>query len=78
MDLQSKLKTSVPHTIPELYTELAKFVAKEIKESEERMKSWITKEIGKLGKENKDGDSSMPKKSTTESKEFDFDLVSLN
>ena len=76
--MQSKLKTSVPHTIPKLYTELAKFVAKEIKESEERMKSWITKEIGKLGKENKDGDSSMPKKSTTKSKEFDFDLVSLN
>ena len=76
--MQSKLKTSVPHTIPELYTELAKFVAQEIKESEERMKSWITKEIGKLGKENKDGDSSMPNKSTTKSKEFDFDLVSLN
>ena len=76
--MQSKFKTSVPYTIPELYTELVKFVAQEIKESEERMKSWITKEIGKLGKENKDGDSSMPKKSTTKSKEFDFDLVSLN
>ena len=77
MDLQSKLKTSVPYTIPELYTELAKFVAQEIKESEERMKCWITEEIGKMGKENKVGDTSTPKKST-ESKEKDFDMVSFN
>ncbi|TXG73069.1 hypothetical protein EZV62_001648 [Acer yangbiense] len=53
---KSKFKTSVPYTIPELYTSIAQLVTQLIKESEERMKSWITKEIGKIAKERKEKD----------------------
>ncbi|TXG51464.1 hypothetical protein EZV62_023988 [Acer yangbiense] len=49
---KSKFKTLVPYTIPELYTSIAQL----IKESEERMKSWITKEIGKIAPERKEKD----------------------
>ena len=69
MDLQSKLKTSIPYTIPELYTSIAQLVSQQIKESEERMKCWIKEEIGKIAKENKVGDTSTPK---------DLDMISFN
>ncbi|KAI9182509.1 hypothetical protein LWI28_026014 [Acer negundo] len=59
--LKSKFKTSVSYTIPELYTFIAQLVTQKIKESKERMKSWITEEIGKIAKENKVGDISTPK-----------------
>ncbi|TXG73366.1 hypothetical protein EZV62_001945 [Acer yangbiense] len=53
---KSKFKTSVPYTIPELYTSIAQLVTQQIKESEERMKSWISKEIGKIAPERKEKD----------------------
>ncbi|TXG65480.1 hypothetical protein EZV62_006755 [Acer yangbiense] len=53
---KSKLKTSVPYTIPELYASIAQLVTQQIKESEERMKSWISKEIGKIAPERKEKD----------------------
>ncbi|TXG68894.1 hypothetical protein EZV62_003829 [Acer yangbiense] len=45
---KSKIKTSVPYTIPELYTSIAQLVTQKIEESEERMKSWISEEIQRL------------------------------
>ncbi|KAK3225666.1 hypothetical protein Dsin_005528 [Dipteronia sinensis] len=68
----SKSKTSVPYTIPELYTSIKQLVEEQIKESEERMKSWLREEIGKIAKENKVGDTSTPKQSR-ESEEKDLD-----
>ena len=56
MDLQSKIKTSVPYTIPELYTSIAELVTQKIKESEERMMSWISEEIGKIAPEKREKD----------------------
>ena len=56
MDLQSKLKTSVPYTIPKMYASIAQLVTQQIKDSEERMKSWISKEIGKIAPERKEKD----------------------
>ncbi|TXG53473.1 hypothetical protein EZV62_022642 [Acer yangbiense] len=53
---KSKFITSVPYTIPELYTSIAQLVTQQIKESEERMKSWISKEIGKIALERKEKD----------------------
>ncbi|KAK3219500.1 hypothetical protein Dsin_013470 [Dipteronia sinensis] len=50
---KSKSKTSVPYTIPELYTYIKQLVTEQIKESDERMKSWLREEIGKITKENK-------------------------
>jgi hypothetical protein len=56
LDLQSKIKTSVPYTIPELYTSIAELVTQKIKESEERMMSWISEEIGKIAPEKREKD----------------------
>ncbi|KAK0594588.1 hypothetical protein LWI29_038309 [Acer saccharum] len=53
---KSKIKTSVPYTIPELYTSIAQLVTQKIKESEERMKSWISEEIGKIAPEKRERD----------------------
>ncbi|TXG60960.1 hypothetical protein EZV62_012323 [Acer yangbiense] len=53
---KSKIKTSVPYTIPELYTSIAQLVTQKIKESEERMKSWISEEIGKIAPEKREKD----------------------
>ncbi|TXG60340.1 hypothetical protein EZV62_014913 [Acer yangbiense] len=53
---KSKFITSVPYTIPELYTSIAQLVTQQMKESEERMKSWISKEIGKIAPERKEKD----------------------
>ncbi|TXG61058.1 hypothetical protein EZV62_012421 [Acer yangbiense] len=53
---KSKIKTSVPYTIPELYTSIAQLVTQKIKESEERMKSWISEEIGKIAPEKMEKD----------------------
>ena len=78
MDLQSKFKTSVSYTIPELYTSITQLVIEQIKESKERMKSWITKEIGKIAKENKVGDTSTPKKSRESKEKKDLYRVSFN
>ena len=77
MDLQSKLKTSVPYTIPELYTCMENLITQQIKESEGRMKHWIVEEIAKIAKQNKVGDTSSPKKSR-EMKDKGFDRVSFN
>ena len=77
MYLQSKLKTSVPYTIPELYTSISNLITQQINESEERMKRWIAEEIAKIAKQNKVGDTSSPKKSR-EMKEKCFDMVSFN
>ena len=77
MDLQSKLKTSVPYTIPELYTSITDLITQQIKESEERMKRWITEEIAKIAEQNKVGDTSSLKKSR-EMKEKGFDMASFN
>ncbi|TXG60923.1 hypothetical protein EZV62_012286 [Acer yangbiense] len=53
---KSKIKTSVPYTIPELYTSIAQLVTQKIKESEERMKSWISEEIGKIAPKKREKD----------------------
>ncbi|KAK0607438.1 hypothetical protein LWI29_015100 [Acer saccharum] len=53
---KSKIKTSVPYTIPELYTSIAQLVTQKIKESEDRMKSWISEEIGKIAPEKREKD----------------------
>ncbi|TXG66771.1 hypothetical protein EZV62_008046 [Acer yangbiense] len=53
---KSKIKTSIPYTIPELYTSIAQLVTQKIKESEERMKSWISEEIGKIAPEKREKD----------------------
>ncbi|TXG69295.1 hypothetical protein EZV62_004230 [Acer yangbiense] len=53
---KSKIKTSVPYTIPELYTSIAQLVTQKIKESKERMKSWISEEIGKIAPEKREKD----------------------
>ncbi|KAK3204846.1 hypothetical protein Dsin_018892 [Dipteronia sinensis] len=74
---KSKSKTSVPYTIPELYTSIKQLVTKQIKESEERMKSWLREEIGKIAKENKVGNTSTPKQSR-ESEEKDLDMDDNN
>ena len=54
--MQSKIKTSVPYTIPELYTSIEQLVTQKIKESEDRMKSWISEEIGKIAPEKREKD----------------------
>ena len=77
MDLQSKLKTSVPNTIPELFTCMGNMITQQIKESEGRMKRWIAEEIAKIAKQYKVGDASSPKKSR-EMKDKGFDRVSFN
>ncbi|KAK3222303.1 hypothetical protein Dsin_009328 [Dipteronia sinensis] len=69
---KSKSKTSVPYTILELYTSIKQLVAEQIKESDERIKSWLREEIGKIAKENKIEDTSTPKQSR-ESEEKDLD-----
>ncbi|TXG72253.1 hypothetical protein EZV62_000832 [Acer yangbiense] len=53
---KSKIKTSVPYTIPELYTSIAQLVTQKIEESEERMKSWISEEIRKIAPEKMEKD----------------------
>ncbi|KAK0577665.1 hypothetical protein LWI29_036764 [Acer saccharum] len=53
---KSKIKTSVPYTIPELYTSIEQLVTQKIKESEDRMKSWISEEIGKIAPEKREKD----------------------
>ncbi|TXG46408.1 hypothetical protein EZV62_028090 [Acer yangbiense] len=53
---KSKIKTSVPYTIPELYTSIAQLVTQKIEESEERMKFWISEEIRKIAPEKMEKD----------------------
>ena len=50
------MKTSVPYTIPEMYASIAQLVTQQIKESEERMKCWISEEIEKIAPEKREKD----------------------